>query len=99
LLADLSGELIKHDKPSGSEPVRQSHRRNFDRFIYLRPPLASPPIPWPAVPAALLGIQRLVVDEFQDLNACDQEFIHAIAHGGAILWVEPPQLICSSDGS
>ncbi|MDP2949006.1 MAG: ATP-dependent helicase, partial [Chloroflexota bacterium] len=38
-------------------------------------------------PAALLGIGHLVVDEFQDLNACDQEFIRAIAQGGASLWV------------
>ncbi|MCH7998835.1 MAG: ATP-dependent helicase [Chloroflexi bacterium] len=38
-------------------------------------------------PTALLGVEHLVVDEFQDLNACDQEFIRAIAQGGAILWV------------
>ena len=38
-------------------------------------------------PAALLGMEHLVVDEFQDLNACDQQFIRAIAEGGATLWV------------
>ncbi|MDP2859171.1 MAG: ATP-dependent helicase [Bacillota bacterium] len=38
-------------------------------------------------PTALLGIEHLVVDEFQDLNACDQQFIRAIAQRGAILWV------------
>ncbi len=38
-------------------------------------------------PTTLLGVEDLVVDEFQDLNACDQEFIRSIANGGARLWV------------
>ena len=38
-------------------------------------------------PTQLLGIEHLVVDEFQDLNACDQEFVQTITHAGASLWV------------
>ncbi len=38
-------------------------------------------------PAHLLGIEHVVVDEFQDLNACDQEFVQAIAQSGTRLWV------------
>jgi ATP-dependent DNA helicase UvrD/PcrA len=38
-------------------------------------------------PTQLLGIEHLIVDEFQDLNACDQEFVQAITGAGAMLWV------------
>jgi DNA helicase II / ATP-dependent DNA helicase PcrA len=38
-------------------------------------------------PTRLLGIEHLLVDEFQDLNACDQEFIQTITRAGATLWV------------
>lgn len=38
-------------------------------------------------PRELLEIDHFVVDEFQDLNACDQEFIHRIHDAGAHLWV------------
>ena len=38
-------------------------------------------------PAPLLHIEHLIVDEFQDLNACDQEFVRGIAVGGAVLFV------------
>jgi DNA helicase-2/ATP-dependent DNA helicase PcrA len=37
-------------------------------------------------PAPLLRVEHLIVDEFQDLNACDQEFVQGITAGGAILW-------------
>lgn len=36
---------------------------------------------------ALLNIEQLIVDEFQDLNACDQEFVQRIHNSGATLWV------------
>jgi len=37
--------------------------------------------------ANVLACAQLVVDEFQDLNACDQEFINRIALSGAVLWI------------
>ncbi len=38
-------------------------------------------------PTALLGIGHLIVDEFQDLNSCDQEFVQRISESGANLFV------------
>ena len=38
-------------------------------------------------PTPLLQIEHLIVDEFQDLNACDQEFVQGMAGGGAMLFV------------
>jgi DNA helicase-2/ATP-dependent DNA helicase PcrA len=38
-------------------------------------------------PAQLPGIVHLIVDEYQDLNECDQEFVQRIANAGATLWV------------
>ncbi len=38
-------------------------------------------------PAQLPNIEHLIVDEFQDLNACDQEFISQLTSHGAILFV------------
>jgi superfamily I DNA/RNA helicase len=38
-------------------------------------------------PANLLGVEHVIVDEFQDLNACDQEFVHALTQSGARLCV------------
>ncbi len=35
----------------------------------------------------LPSIQHLIVDEFQDLNACDQEFVRILTSGGATLFV------------
>jgi DNA helicase-2/ATP-dependent DNA helicase PcrA len=38
-------------------------------------------------PGVLLGIRYLIVDEFQDLNSCDQEFVQRICESGANLFV------------
>ncbi len=38
-------------------------------------------------PAQLPNLQHLIVDEFQDLNACDQELISRLAAQGAVLFV------------
>lgn len=38
-------------------------------------------------PAQMPGVRHLVVDEYQDLNECDQEFVRRIAGAGATLWV------------
>ena len=37
-------------------------------------------------PVALLNIGHLIVDEFQDLNQMDLDFIHAIASQGVVLF-------------
>jgi DNA helicase II / ATP-dependent DNA helicase PcrA len=38
-------------------------------------------------PGQLPQIDHLIVDEFQDLNACDQEFVRLLALNGAVLFV------------
>lgn len=38
-------------------------------------------------PAQLPGIKHLIVDEYQDLNECDQEFVRRIADAGASLFI------------
>lgn len=38
-------------------------------------------------PGQLPAIEHLIVDEFQDLNACDQEFVSHLASRGAVLFV------------
>jgi DNA helicase-2/ATP-dependent DNA helicase PcrA len=38
-------------------------------------------------PAQLPAIEHLIVDEFQDLNACDQEFVRLLSSNGAVLFV------------
>jgi DNA helicase-2/ATP-dependent DNA helicase PcrA len=35
----------------------------------------------------LPNIEHLIVDEFQDLNACDQEFVRLLSNRGAILFI------------
>jgi DNA helicase-2/ATP-dependent DNA helicase PcrA len=42
-------------------------------------------------PVALLGIEHLIVDEFQDLNPMDLDFVHGLINGGATT------LICGDD--
>lgn len=39
------------------------------------------------LPSQLPAIQHLIVDEFQDLNACDQEFVRLLSSNGAVLFV------------
>lgn len=38
-------------------------------------------------PTQLPRIEHLIVDEFQDLNACDQEFVRLLSAQGAILFI------------
>lgn len=38
-------------------------------------------------PHQLPSIDHLIVDEFQDLNACDQEFVHILTLAGATLFI------------
>jgi len=38
-------------------------------------------------PAALLGIQQLVVDEFQDLNQSDLDFVEALIASGVVVFI------------
>ena len=37
--------------------------------------------------AQLPNVEHLIVDEFQDLNACDQEFVSQLAANGAVLFI------------
>lgn len=39
------------------------------------------------LPSQLPAIQHLIVEEFQDLNACDQEFVGLLSLNGAVLFV------------
>jgi DNA helicase-2/ATP-dependent DNA helicase PcrA len=39
------------------------------------------------LPAQLPNIRHLIVDEFQDLNACDQQLIFQLANQGAVLFI------------
>jgi DNA helicase-2/ATP-dependent DNA helicase PcrA len=38
-------------------------------------------------PQQLPTIQHLIVDEYQDLNACDQEFIRLLTLNGPVLFI------------
>jgi DNA helicase-2/ATP-dependent DNA helicase PcrA len=38
-------------------------------------------------PQALPQMDHLIVDEYQDLNACDQQFIHQLSQGNTVLFV------------
>ena len=81
-------------------PITNAERTNFQAFYRERTTMYSCILPGEVVrrcvdaigvgqltPATLLTIDHLIVDEFQDLNACDQQFVQYIATGGAQLWV------------
>ncbi len=81
-------------------PITNAERTNFQAFYRERTTMYSCILPGEVVrrcvdaigvgqlaPATLLTIDHLIVDEFQDLNACDQQFVQHIAAGGAQLWV------------
>lgn len=81
-------------------PVTTTERQRFETFYPSTTTLYSCLLPGEVVrrcvaqmrvnvlePVSLLHIEHLLVDEFQDLNQCDQEFVRRIADAGAILWV------------
>jgi DNA helicase-2/ATP-dependent DNA helicase PcrA len=83
-----------------SPPVTQAEEQAFNVFHFSTKLVYSCLLPGEVVrvcvdqmrmgninPAHLPGIAHLVVDEYQDLNECDQEFVQRIANAGATLWV------------
>ncbi len=81
-------------------PISEAERRAFNAFHVPRTQLYACVLPGEIVqrcvqmmeagvldPTELLGIEHLIVDEFQDLNPMDLRFVSAIALEGAILFV------------
>jgi len=87
-----------HAQPT--QPITQIERQAFLGFHSPRTQMYSCVLPGEIVrkcvdymvagtldPAALLGAQHLIVDEFQDLNPSDLEFVDGIAGSGVTLFV------------
>jgi DNA helicase-2/ATP-dependent DNA helicase PcrA len=81
-------------------PISDEEREKFNRFHGPRTQLYSCVLPGEVVarcvermeagtldPAELLGIEHLIVDEFQDLNPMDLRFVHGLAERGVRLFV------------
>ncbi len=80
--------------------VTQQEQQGFNAFHSARSNLYSCVLPGEVVfrcvqalqlgalqPAQLPAIDHLIVDEFQDLNACDQSFVQLLAGSGAVLFI------------
>jgi DNA helicase-2/ATP-dependent DNA helicase PcrA len=80
--------------------VTPAEVKGFNRFHATRTNLYSCVLPGEVIykcvdaitmgamdPAHLPSISHLIVDEFQDLNACDQEFVRLLCQQGAVLFV------------
>lgn len=80
--------------------ITRAERRGFNAFHISRTNLYSCVLPGEVIfkcvdalrsgalnPSRLPPISHLVVDEFQDLNACDQEFIRLLAAQSAVLFI------------
>jgi DNA helicase-2/ATP-dependent DNA helicase PcrA len=80
--------------------ITNAERHGFDAFHTTRRNLYCCVLPGEVVyecvsrlqqgaiqPDQIPAIEHLIVDEYQDLNACDQEFIRRLANNGAILLV------------
>ncbi len=83
-----------------SPPVSTTEQQGFDSFHSATKLVYSCVLPGEVVrlcvdqmrigninPGHLPGIRHLIVDEYQDLNECDQEFVQRIANAGANLFV------------
>jgi DNA helicase-2/ATP-dependent DNA helicase PcrA len=81
-------------------PISDRERQRFNQFHGPRSQLYSCVLPGEVVarcverveagtldPVELLGIEHLIVDEFQDLNPMDLRFVHGIAERGVRLFV------------
>jgi len=81
-------------------PISDAERDRFNQFHGPRTQLYSCVLPGEVVarcvermeagtldPAELLGIEHLIVDEFQDLNPMDLRFVHGLAERGVRLFV------------
>jgi DNA helicase-2/ATP-dependent DNA helicase PcrA len=80
--------------------VTQAEMRGFNSFHAARTNLYSCVLPGEVIfkcvdamrqgalqPQSLPPIDHLIVDEYQDLNACDQEFIRLLSQGNTVLFV------------
>lgn len=80
--------------------ITQAERQGFNAFHGTRRNLYSCVLPGEVIyecvtriqqgaiqPNQLPTIQHLIVDEYQDLNACDQEFVRLLTTNGATLFV------------
>ncbi len=83
-----------------SPPVSGTEQQSFETFNSATKLIYSCVLPGEVVrlcvdqmrmgnidPGHLPGIRHLIVDEYQDLNECDQEFVQRIADAGANLFV------------
>ena len=80
-----------------TSPVTAAEAATFDAFVRRRRAVYACVLPGEIVreavtnaaqgllnPVALLGIKHLIVDEFQDLNPIDVQFVHDLIAGGAL---------------
>jgi DNA helicase-2/ATP-dependent DNA helicase PcrA len=81
-------------------PISQSERSNYESFHRARTQTYSCVLPGEIVrqclaqlmsgnldPVSVLRMRHLVVDEYQDLNPSDLDFIDSLIHGGVITFV------------
>jgi DNA helicase-2/ATP-dependent DNA helicase PcrA len=81
-------------------PIQQSERSRFSAFHVPRTQVYSCVLPGEIVrgcvrhtaagslnPVSKLQIKHLIVDEFQDLNPCDLDFVDCLMQGGVITFV------------
>jgi len=94
-----TGEHLPPQVVPPDPPITENERTSFRAFHRPRTQLYSCVLPGEIVrlcvremaaglldPAALLGIDHLIVDEFQDLNAMDLAFVHGMADRGVQLF-------------
>jgi DNA helicase-2/ATP-dependent DNA helicase PcrA len=92
-------ELRPSQRPP-EPPISEQERTQFRAFHRPRTQLYSCVLPGELVqkcveridagtldPVGLLGIEHLIVDEFQDLNPMDLRFVYGLEHGGASVFV------------
>lgn len=81
-------------------PISTLERRRFDQFHTPRAHIYSCVLPGEIIrqcnesitsgnlnPAALIHINHLIIDEYQDLNPCDLEFIDHLTNAGVIAFI------------
>ncbi|MBS1504868.1 MAG: ATP-dependent helicase, partial [Bacteroidetes bacterium] len=86
--------------PAANPAITPAERANFHVFHQNRTQLYSCVLPGEIVracvqqinlghidPVAVLGVRHLIVDEVQDLNPCDFEFINSLANAGVNVFI------------
>jgi len=90
-----TGQWNPPNQPILANPISQAERNSFNAFYIARTQVYATVLPGEIVrtcvaqiqgghidPVAILGVQHLIVDEVQDLNPSDFEFINALIDGG-----------------